>query len=279
MSGDFILTAQFRFVGDGAEAHRKVGWMVHKTLDANSPYADAVVHGDGLTSLQFRRNFDVDTEEVKNPVTAPDVLQLEKSGDDFIMRAAKFGEPLQETKVVHVALGDSVFVGLVICLHNEKNFEQAVVSNVRIEISAPQDFVPYQDYGASRLELLDVATGRRKIIYESPDPLEAPNCKALIYNSKGLLYNFDLKAGAFIAPAFSVWLARLRLISKQTDYAEGEFIAHHIVENHPVRRCGIRGQHVFTRAGSKFRINNSTKYTCRCRRPAHPALAHNRSIK
>ena len=29
--------------------------MVRQDLEADSPYADAVVHGDGLISLQFRR--------------------------------------------------------------------------------------------------------------------------------------------------------------------------------------------------------------------------------
>jgi Tol biopolymer transport system component len=199
LSGDFILTAQFEFIGEGVDPHRKVGWMVRQTLDTNSPYADAVVHGDGLTSLQFRRAFDVDTEEVATDLKAPDVIQFEKQGDMFIMRAATFGEPLTTTGSIELALGDSLYVGLAICSHNADVLEQALVKNVRIEIPKPADFVAYQDFSGSRLEIIDVQTGLRKIVYESDEPLEAPNWtrdgKALIYNSKGLLYRFDLESG------------------------------------------------------------------------------------
>ena len=40
--------------GTGVDPHRKIGWIIRRTLDADSPYVDAAVHGDGLTSLQFR---------------------------------------------------------------------------------------------------------------------------------------------------------------------------------------------------------------------------------
>jgi len=56
--------------------------------------------------------------------------------------------------------------------------------------------VPYRDYLGSNLEILDIATGDRTIVYRSPESLQAPNWtkdgKALIYNSQGLLYRFDL---------------------------------------------------------------------------------------
>ena len=29
--------------------------MIRQSLEADSPYVDAVVHGDGLTSLQYRK--------------------------------------------------------------------------------------------------------------------------------------------------------------------------------------------------------------------------------
>mgnify|MGYP006278216077 CR=1 FL=1 len=195
-SGDFILTAEFEFIGEGVDPHRKVGWMVRQTLEPNSPYADAIVHGDGLTSLQYRSEPGGTTDEVKANYTAPDVLQLERQGDTFIMRAARFGAPLHTTGAIQLGLGDSVYVGLAICAHNNDAFEEARVRNVRITVPAPADFTPYQDYSGSRLEILDVETGLRRVIYETTDPIEAPNWtpdgKALIYNSQGLLYRLPL---------------------------------------------------------------------------------------
>src|SRR4051794_4641371 len=46
LEGDFILNAQAEFVGPGANAHRKYGWMVRADLDPGSPHVNAVVHGD-----------------------------------------------------------------------------------------------------------------------------------------------------------------------------------------------------------------------------------------
>src|SRR3954447_646772 len=85
MKGDFILTALAQFVGRGVEAHRKMGWQVRSALDADSPHASAVVHGDGLTSLQFRRSRGANTEEVKSSIVAPDVIQLERRGNQYLM--------------------------------------------------------------------------------------------------------------------------------------------------------------------------------------------------
>jgi Tol biopolymer transport system component len=49
---------------------------------------------------------------------------------------------------------------------------------------------------ASQLEILDIATGERRVIYRTGAHLEAPNWtrdgQALIYNSYGRLYRFDL---------------------------------------------------------------------------------------
>ena len=55
MKGNFIVRTRAQFVGRGVDAHRKVGWIVRPSLEPNSPHANATVHGDGLTSLQFRR--------------------------------------------------------------------------------------------------------------------------------------------------------------------------------------------------------------------------------
>src|ERR1051326_6048697 len=196
MRGDFILTARAQFVGRGVEAHRKIGWQVRSTLDTDSPHASAVVHGDGLASLQFRRTKGTNTEEVKSSVNAPDVIQLERRGDEYLMSVARFGEPFTTEEISGLALGDEVYVGLFVCSHNKDVVERATFGDVRITVPAAANFVPYRDYIGSNLELLDVASGRRKVIYRVTDSLQAPNWtrdgRALIYNRNGRLYRFDL---------------------------------------------------------------------------------------
>src|SRR6188508_2767901 len=55
MTGDFILQTRVQLIGKGVEAHRKAGLIVRSSQDHDAAYADGIVHGDGLTSLQFRR--------------------------------------------------------------------------------------------------------------------------------------------------------------------------------------------------------------------------------
>jgi Tol biopolymer transport system component len=198
MTGDFILYTRAEFLGNWVDYHRKIGWMVRQSLDGNSPHVLATVHGDGLTSLQFRRTAGAQTEEHKFHETKVNVLQLERKGNQFIMRAAVYGEPFQTDTVTGINLGDEVYVGLFVGSHNSDRLETGVFSNVRIT-------VPYKGESndrtsmtlGSRLELLDVASGRREIIYSVPNSIQAPNwCpdgNHLIFNdSKGIIYRFDL---------------------------------------------------------------------------------------
>ncbi len=197
VKGDFILQARGKLIGKGVDPHRKFGWMVRTNLDTGSPMAAATVHGDGLTSLQYRLKQDTDIAENKSAAVGPDVIRLERKGDKFTMSVAKWGELFTVTEVAEVPLGDEVYVGLFICSHNKDVLEQVSFDNVRIIFPAKDDFRPYRDYIGSYIETLDVGTGERIILHTAPVSLQAPNWtpdnKHLIYNSQGLIYRFDLR--------------------------------------------------------------------------------------
>ena len=168
MKGDFILQTRAQFLGEGVDAHRKLGWMVRSSLDTDSPHINAVVHGDGLTSLQFRRTAGGMTEEIRSELTGADVIQLERRGDRYTMSVARFGQPFVVSHCDDLKLGDEVYVGLFVCSHNPEVIEKAVFKDVRITIPAAEDFVPYRDYLGSRLETLDVDTGDRRVLLQHP---------------------------------------------------------------------------------------------------------------
>ncbi len=197
MKGDFILYTRAALIGKGVDPHRKVGWMVRSSLDSNSAHINAAEHGDGLTSLQFRRTAGAKTEESRAKMTHADVIQLERRGNKYTMSVAKFGDPFETVQVTDLALGDEVYVGLFIGSHNKDVVESGTFRDVRISIPAKENFVPYREYIGSHIETLDVATGDRTILHYSPESLQAPNWtpnnRTLIYNSKGLIYSFDLK--------------------------------------------------------------------------------------
>src|SRR5437762_1502654 len=195
IQGNFLLLARAQFDGPGVEPHRKLGWTVRSDFATGSPHVTAAVHGDGLVALQYRRTGGGATEEVRSPVTG-DVIRLGRAGDGYTPSVGRFGDSLAPVRVGDLALGDTVYVGLFVCAHNDTVVERATFRDVRITAPPRDGFVPYRDYIGSNLEILDVATGERTIVYRSPESLQAPNWtrdgKALIYNSQGLLYRFDL---------------------------------------------------------------------------------------
>jgi Tol biopolymer transport system component len=94
-------------------------------------------------------------------------------------------------------LDNEVYIGIYVCSHDAEVIEKAVYRNVRIVTPAKPGFIPYKEYIGSHLELMDVETGLRKIIYSSSHSIQAPNWtpdgKTLIYNTKGNLYKYDLE--------------------------------------------------------------------------------------
>ena len=199
MNGDFILRANMKLEGEGVDPHRKIGWMIRHSLEVNSPAAMAVVHGDGRTSLQYRFNPGSVVEEKILPINGADVIQLERRGNTFIMSAAKMGQRFFEEQISGVELGNEVYTGLFVCSHNPDVIEKATFKNVRIVVPPKPDFQPYRDYIGSHIEVMDVATGERKIVYSVENSLQAPNWmvddNVFVYNRDGLLYDFDLRTG------------------------------------------------------------------------------------
>lgn len=138
IKGDFILTANFEFVGKGIESHRKTGWMIRESTDEKSRHISATMHGDGLTVLQWRGSESVTMRDPQDEIFAADssynVIQLERAGKKITMRAAHTGQPFkmigsQEMK----NLPDEVLAGPFICSHNADVTEEVKIRNIRID--------------------------------------------------------------------------------------------------------------------------------------------------
>jgi hypothetical protein len=133
-SGDMSLTADVQWVGTSSIAHRKAMLMIRQSLDPGSAYADAVSHGDGLTSLQFRGAANEQTYQLITQIDGPVRLRIERKGSRFTMYAGKPNEELKAVgPVEYVGLQDPVYVGLGVCSHVAMALETAVFSNVKFE--------------------------------------------------------------------------------------------------------------------------------------------------
>jgi TolB protein len=205
IKGDFIITANFEFKGDGKVLHRKTGIMIRESDEANASHISATLHGDGLTVLQWRElkgAFMRDPEdEIFSPKSKYGILQIERSRSKIIMRAAHFGEPLQLIGYHEMQnLKEEVLAGLFICSHDPGVTEEARIWNVRIDRPVPDNYNPGKEgWLGCRLELISVIDGTRKIIFEKSSRFEAPNWmpdgKKLLFNMDGSIYKIPVEGG------------------------------------------------------------------------------------
>lgn len=205
IDGDFVLTANVQLSGEGTDPHRKIGWMIRASLEEDAAHACAVLHGDGLTVLQWRTMRGAYMRDPEDEIFAPKknytILQLERKGRKIIMRGAHPGEPLQEIgSTESVALPNEVFAGLFICSHNAEVMEQGVAWNVRVDKPVPDAYNPDREgYIGCRMEIMNVFDGKRKVIRESRGRFEAPNWmpdgKRLLFNENGSLFTMPVEGG------------------------------------------------------------------------------------
>ncbi|MDQ3009382.1 MAG: DUF5050 domain-containing protein [Acidobacteriota bacterium] len=193
VSGDLSLAADISVLGTGGNAHRKGVLIIRQTLDADSPYADAALHGDGLTSLQYREVKGGPTREIQANVKGPRRLQIEKRGDYVWMSFAKEGEALQSAGgSFRIKLTGNFYVGLGVCAHDNNALEKAVFSNVEIK----QRPAPILE---STLETVAIASKDRKVVYTKRAHFEAPNWsrdgKYFLFNQGGRIMKLPVTGG------------------------------------------------------------------------------------
>ena len=133
LSGDVSLTADVHFIGAGAVEHRKAALIIRQSLEPDAAYADVALHGDGLTSLQYRLKPGAITEEIRSPLNGPVRIRLERHGNEFTMFVGNPGGDLKPSGPATVILHDPVYAGLAVCSHDANILETAVFSNVKIE--------------------------------------------------------------------------------------------------------------------------------------------------
>jgi TolB protein len=197
-TGDVSLAADLRWIGTGGNAHRKACLIIRQSLAADSPYVDAAIHGDGLTSIQCRETPGDATHEVQANLTAPRRIQLEKQGDYVFLSAAREGEAIHTTGgSFRIRFHEPFYVGLGVCAHDNKVMEKAVFSNVVILTGKPP--ATAEPVLESTLETVPIASGDRRVVYHTRDHIEAPSWsrdgKTLLFNHDGRLHRLPVDGG------------------------------------------------------------------------------------
>jgi TolB protein len=199
VSGDVTLAADIAWPAAGGNAHRKACLVIRQTLDADSAYADAAVHGDGLTSLQSRETSGDLTHEIQSNVAGPTRLRIEKRGDYVSMSVAPAGEALRPAGgSFRVQFKEPFYIGLAVCAHESNVLETAVFSNVEITVPPPA-VVTAKPAVTCTLETITLASKDRRVVYHTSDLIEAPNWShdgtSFLFNSKGHIYQLPIAGG------------------------------------------------------------------------------------
>ncbi len=192
MSGDLALSAAIEWLGTNGNPHRKACLMIRQTLEPDSAYIDVAVHGDGLTSLQWRSAKGGLTREIQARERAPARVGIQRQGVVCVMQlAAETTQPLASAGAfMRMAFSDPVYVGLAVCAHDDRALERARFTKV--------DLVQKQPVGDgsrvlhSTLESVAIGSKDRRVIYHTRDHIEAPNWSpdgaCLLFNSKGRIF-------------------------------------------------------------------------------------------
>jgi hypothetical protein len=198
VSGDVTLSADVAFEGQGGDPHRKACLLVRQSLNADSAYADAALHGDGLTSLQYRETKGERTYEIQSGVSRPKRLRIEKRGRYVSMSIAG------DNGILHPAGGsfrldltEPFYIGLGVCAHNDEALEKAVFTNVEINTGTA---VPAGKPGLiCTLETVKLASKDRSAVWTTTNLIEAPTWSRdgawLIFNSMGRLQRIPVAGG------------------------------------------------------------------------------------
>lgn len=195
--GDVSLAADIRFIGKGKDPHRKACLMIRQSLVHDAAYVNVAVHGDGLTSLQFRDQQKDNTHEVQTNVTAPVRVCLVRRGQYalcYVQETCK--EMVFSGAAVRLALDGPVYIGLAVCAHDKESIETAVFSNVELSRESPKS---NKATLYSTLEYQNMNSTDRRVIHVTSGRIEAQNWlkdgKTLIYNSMGKIYRIPMTGG------------------------------------------------------------------------------------
>lgn len=130
VSGDFEISGNFEFEGEGVNPHRKTGFMIRESLDTDSKYADVALHGEGLTSLQYRSAKGDITQESTPDVWAPTTAALIRRGNTIAIRTGNGELSDTDDTSIELELPEECYVGFFMCSHEDDVVETAKVSNI-----------------------------------------------------------------------------------------------------------------------------------------------------
>jgi TolB protein len=167
--GDVSFAANVSLVGESAEPHRKAGLMLRASRAPDAAYVDVAVHGNGLTSLQYRLRAGGPTREIQCAQVAPTRVRLQKRGEHVLLSlGGSDGRLWLSGCVVRIDLGAQYQAGLFVTAHAEQGYESANFSAVELAPLAKPGRREVQDR-FSAIEIVPLDSLDRRLVFRSTE--------------------------------------------------------------------------------------------------------------
>lgn len=199
-SGDATLAADIDWSPEtpGVVAHRKAMLMIRQSLDTDSSYADATLHGNGNTALQWRDGKGEISYEVIANADRPKRLRIEKRCSYFSMSVGSSDADMKPAGgAIKVDWPGDYYIGIGVCSHSKDRVETATFSNIDLAVppTGPTKLM------VNTLQTFTLSNRDRKVVWVDTHPVspanrarfEAPNwarddSNLLYFNYGGRLY-------------------------------------------------------------------------------------------
>ncbi|WP_020531742.1 TolB family protein [Flexithrix dorotheae] len=192
VSGDFI----FDFQIDKAPKKAKFGMGFAEALDTEKNLGGVLING-GIFEFYYGSD-DFLSQNKKIAPNQYDLLRLERVNDEFIFSFAVIGGYFKEFERFRSSAPRDIYLGAALLPENTRRNEDFTFSKVRI--TTPKYSLRTDLKVRSNLEIMDLQSGTRTIIYSDTTHIEAPNWSPdgsfLVYNNNGRLYKLPVSGGS-----------------------------------------------------------------------------------
>ena len=203
VSGDLSLTADIELATPAATSspHRKAFLIFRQSLEPDSMYADAAVHGNGETALQYRRNQGRhDAGHCLRSGRAQEGAPRKTRRHHHAVRQHEGRAAAPGRGVGQAAFCEPFYAGLGVCAHQEGAVEKATFSHVELTpLSVPESPRPKALYSTLQTIAIDNSARMAFVIATGKGYMEAPNWsrdgKTLIFDRGGKIWTIPATGG------------------------------------------------------------------------------------
>lgn len=131
VSGNFILESGVKILGLTAGTAGSAGIMFRQSIDRDAAFIACLVLNNGTAKIMYRLVKGEPSKDILFKTSGADMMLIEKKGDSFIVKAAKFGE-IYEQNIVQISnISESALIGFFVCSGSVDVKEAVAFSNIR----------------------------------------------------------------------------------------------------------------------------------------------------